>query len=77
MSTDQITANTTKGAKRIRPVIEPLMMAGVIIANIHWKAINAISGIFAPSKMLFSVPIRPILLRLPIIPCTSSPKINV
>ena len=35
MSTDQITANTTKGAKRIRPVIEPLMMAGVIIANMH------------------------------------------
>ena len=66
----------TNGAKRIRPVIEPLIIAGVIIANIHWNAINAISGIFALSITLFSVPVSPILLRLPMIPSTSLPKIN-
>ena len=62
----------------IRSAKAPMIRAGVRIANMHWKATKAISGIVPPSRIFKPIPARPSFSKLPtkpgIRPEASSPK---
>ena len=71
--------NTTKALNFIRSAKAPVIRAGVMIANIPWKIMNACAGILAsgvaPSEAL--TPAKPKLSKPPIKPPMSGPKANV
>ncbi len=45
MTTDQTATNATNAPNFQRSAVEPVISAGVMIANVSWKATNAIVGV--------------------------------
>ena len=62
----------TKALNFMRSANAPVIRAGVMMANMAWKIMNAWSGMFSPSSAL--TPLRPNNLRFPTKPPMSLPK---
>jgi hypothetical protein len=67
--------NSRKPAKRILSAKAPVISAGVMIANMSWKAMNASEGMVGARPIGFApTPWSPANLRVPMIPPRSGPK---
>ena len=75
MKMAQSRISTAKAAKRMRSANAPVIRAGVMTANMHWKATKAISGIVPFSRTAMPTPVRPTLSREPMKPLISVPKV--
>ena len=67
--------NTVKAWNFIRSANAPVIKAGVMTANMHWKATKASSGIVPFARTVMPMPVRPTLSKEPIKPLISEPKV--